>query len=347
MARPPLFTDQQIIAIGEKLRAKGPVTATLLWEACGRRGRLNRYQTIWNRHEVEQRHAAAEGPSAGVLITLPEKAQCLATALKADLSAGIDRVTSSIYLATEDAQRGRFQAELADMNAARDAYRREIEDAFAALEEVSEALAESQERVGQLEVTLAATLTQRDINEALRGAVAQQQAGTLARLRDVESELKAEALSSAALRVELVRAEMAREAADRALLDSTAALNEARQTIVETSPSPASIGEIDGSQAAAILLKDAENTGRRTEATQEVLPERAEKTVRQDVAPRPSPGSVTIETLSDGHVQHRRRGPGTKQHVALDDADASDRFATAVLSSDEQQASALMAGRQP
>ncbi len=108
MARPPLFTDQQIIAIGEKLRAKGPATATLLWEACGRRGRLNRYQTIWNRHEAEQRHAAAEGPSAGVVITLPEKAQCLATALKADLSAGIDRVTSSIYLATEDAQRGRF-----------------------------------------------------------------------------------------------------------------------------------------------------------------------------------------------------------------------------------------------
>ncbi len=351
MARPPLFTDDEIIATGEMLRATGPVTAARLWVACGRRGRLDRYATVWERHEAEQRHAAAEGPATGVIITLPEKAQCLATALKNDLSLGIDRVMSSIYLATEDAQKSRFQADLSQLNAARDAYRREVQDAFAALEEMSEALAESQERVGQLEVTLAAALTQRDINEALRAAVAQQQEGTLARLRDVESELKAEALSSAGLTVELVRAEMARDAADRALLESKAALDVARQTTAEASAIACSTQRAPtrhaGSGDSRWRRLRIPGSGRRLHK-RSGLSAAGESEPSGLLSHRHSPASATIETLWQAcmcSTVAEVPGPSSTLHTTM-----RVRRTGAVLpllSSDEQEAPVVMAGRRP
>jgi hypothetical protein len=242
--------------------------------------------------------------------------------------------------------KGRFQAELVETNMARDAYRHEIQHAFTALDEMSEALAESQERMGQIDDALAAALTARDVSEALRAANAHQHDITLTRLREVESELKIDALSSAALGVELERAKLTREAVDRALQESTANLTEARRTIEETTQFLAPLRDANDRQAEVILLRDAEISWLRTVATQQALPDHAGETERLDVATPASP-AAGIETIPEGRARRCRSGPRVDQHNGYIDADGPDHPGAAALSSDEQQASTVTAARRP
>jgi hypothetical protein len=297
--------------------------------------------------EAERRIAAAADPFPGVAVTIPEKAQSLATTLKSDLSSGIDRVMSSIHLAVEDALKARFQGELTEMNLARDAYQREIKDAFAALEGVSEALNESQDRVVHIESAFAAALTARDVNEALRAASAQQQEGTLARLREVENELKSEALSCAGLRVELVRAQLARETAEQGCREAVASLDDARLTICENAELLASLKEANCRQAEALERNDCEIDWLRMgpDAAQKATPKCASTTDGQLLTPETSPVPAVVEPTSSRVVHDLRRRRKIDQGIGLSGARPSDQSDVVSSPYAQQPPSSATAGR--
>ena len=147
MGRPALVSDAEIIAAGERLASAGPVLGTQLWRACGKHGRADRLLAVWSKYEANLRAEAGPDQEVGLGLPIPEKAQQLAASLKADVASGIDRVLSSIYSAVEESVQGRYRAEVAEMTQARDAYLREIRDAYAAMEELSDAVSEAEDRV--------------------------------------------------------------------------------------------------------------------------------------------------------------------------------------------------------
>ena len=89
VGRPPLVSDAEIIAVGERIKSAGPVKGTQLWRACGGRGRAERLLAVWDLHEAKLRAEAGDDQHVGRAgLAIPEKAQQLAASLKSDLSSG-------------------------------------------------------------------------------------------------------------------------------------------------------------------------------------------------------------------------------------------------------------------
>lgn len=138
---------------------------------------------VWTQHEAAFRAEAGCDQRVGVGLAIPEKAQQQAGSLKGELSSGIDRVLSSIDSAVEESVQGRYCAEAADMTRAREAHLREIRDIFAAMEEMSIAVSEAEDRVKAVERALIDALSARNVSEALRAAAVEEQARLVERLR--------------------------------------------------------------------------------------------------------------------------------------------------------------------
>ena len=258
MGRPVLVTDAEIIAAGERIKSAGPVNGTQLWMACGKRGRGDRLLAVWTQHEAKLRAEAGDDQQVGEGVALPEKAQQLAARLKGDLSSGIDRVVSSIYSAVEEAIQGRYRAEVAGMTQARDAYLREICDAFTAMEEMGEAVSEAEDREKAVEGALGVALSARKVSEALRAAAVEDQVKLVDHLRQVDQELKHELLAHGDAKAAAARAESASEALRRTLDETRIELQAARGELGQALLSSVSTHDTNIRQAEVIVLKDLE-----------------------------------------------------------------------------------------
>jgi hypothetical protein len=160
MAMPPEVSDEEIIQAGEKLKARGAVNATRLWEACGQRGKPVRLLSVWGQHEaLAEKEAAA---SSMELPLLPAAARHQADALKQELSQGIDRSLAAIYEGVPHAVTLRYEDEHAALDTARLENKLETQDALEALGNISEERAQLRSDVASLRVRLASVETARD-----------------------------------------------------------------------------------------------------------------------------------------------------------------------------------------
>ena len=214
MGRAPEVTDEEIIAAGRKLDAVGEVNATRLWKACNEHGRPDRLLEVWKEYKRGQSDQPLANAGAPAL-PIPEAAQRLAAGLKGELSTGIDRALASIYREVEDAVQGRFRQELADLTAVRESHRGEIEEALAAIGDMSVARDGREIRIKDLEGALASVLRERDVSEALRAAEAEQHDNLSARLHETEACLQHERQTFVDLKIAQVRGEVEREGLDR------------------------------------------------------------------------------------------------------------------------------------
>ena len=280
MGRPVLVTDAEIIAAGERIKSAGPVNGTQLWTACGKHGRAERLLAVWNQHEAKLRAETGDEQQVGVGLAIPEKAQRLAASLKSDLSSGIDRVLSSIFSTVEESVQGRYRAEVAEMTEARDAYLREIRDAYAAMEEMSDAVSEAEDRVKAVEGALSDALNARNVSEALRTAAVEEQARQAELLRQVEGELKRELFQSGEAKASAARADSEAQALSRTLDATRIELQAARDALDQALLTSASTRDTNVRQAEVIVLKDLEikrlrDTGVKAEKTLQMWMERA------------------------------------------------------------------------
>jgi len=279
MGRPREVTDEEIIAAGRRLDAAGGVNATRLWKACNEHGRPARLLEVWNGYKQGQSGEPLAYAGAPAL-PIPETAQRLAAELKGELSTGIDRALASIYAAVEDAVQGRFRQELADLTSVREAHQGEIEEALAALGDMSEAQGNRDIRIKDLEAALASVLRERDVSEALRGAQAEQHDRFLARLHNAETNLQQERQTSLDLKIAQTRAEVERESLDRQCGSIRAKLEIARTAAEQHTLDLVSLRESDGRNLEAIRQRDLEierlrEAVARTEAASLALMERA------------------------------------------------------------------------
>ena len=258
MGRPALVSDAEIIAAGERLVSAGPVLGTQLWRACGKHGRAERLLGIWNQHEAKLRAEAGADQQVGLGLPIPEKAQQLAANLKADVASGIDRVLSSIYSAVEESVQGRYRAEVAEMTQARDAYLREIRDAYAAMEEMSDAVSEAEDRVKAVEGALSDALNARNVSEALRVAAVEEQVRLVDQLLEVDRELKQELIAHGEVKAGAARAESESEALRRTVQGTMRELDAARAEIKQALLASATLHDTNSRQAEAVALKDVE-----------------------------------------------------------------------------------------
>ena len=258
MGRPVLVTDAEIIAAGERLKSAGPVNGTQLWRACGKHGRAERLLAVWNQHEASLRADGGDDQQVGVGLAIPEKAQQMAANLKGELSSGIDRVLSSIYSAVEESVQGRYRAEVTEMTQARDAYLCEIRDAYAAMEELSDAVSEAEDRVKAVEVALSDALNARNVSGALRVAAVEEQARLVERLRQVDRELKHELLAHGEAKAGAARAESEAEALRRTVQGIMLKLDAARAEIKQARLASATLHDTNSRQAEALAFKDVE-----------------------------------------------------------------------------------------
>ena len=350
MGRPVLVTDAEIIAAGERLKSAGPVNGTQLWRACGKHGRAERLLAVWNQHEASLHAEAGADQQVGVGLPIPEKAQQLAASLKADLASGIDRVLSSIYSAVEESVQGRYRAEVAEMTQARDAYLREIRDAYAAMEELSDAVSEAEDRVKAVEGALSDALNARNVSEALRVAAVEEQARLTERLREAEGELKRELLQTGERKAAIARAETAGEALKQALVATTADLQAARAEIEQALLTSASTRDTNVRQAEVIVLKDLEikrlrETGVKAENTLQAWMERALSAERLRSIPPAEPSSAA--GIGAKRVVRRPRTRGSLRSVIQDDAIVRDTSGTIALIVDDNHQRDLGSERLP
>ena len=302
MGRPVLVTDAEIIAAGERLKSAGPVNGTQLWRACGKHGRAERLLAVWNQHEASLRADGGDDQQVGVGLAIPEKAQQMAANLKGELSSGIDRVLSSIYSAVEESVQGRYRAEVTEMTQARDAYLCEIRDAYAAMEELSDAVSEAEDRVKAVEVALSDALNARNVSEALRVAAVEEQVRLVDQLRQVDRELKHELIAHGEVKAGAARAESESEALKRTVQGTKRKLDAARAEIKQARLASALLHDTNSRQAEAVALKDFE-IGRmrelvaKTEMDLQVWMERAivaeRATSKTSAKQRPSNGPPT------------------------------------------------------
>ncbi len=319
MARPTEVTDEEILEAAGKLSAAGPINATRLWDALGRRGRPERLLKVWRQHE-----ATLTGTTDHLPIDLPpvpEKAQMLADGLKGELSGGIDRAIKLIYAAVDERVRGRYRDELAETLSTRDACSREVGEALNALGDLSEALAERDETVESLSAALATTKGERDLAEALSGAESEHKGDLAIRLAKIEAAFEIERQSCVDLRVahakaeEIVaylRAEKAdwleererfRGAAERQIVDFALLQTENRQHLSMISAQQLTIGQLNGSMPSRVAPEHAktisvdEQSGHRRIRTMGATGSNASRPPRRPR--RPSASLIETEPVQD------------------------------------------------
>ena len=346
MGRPVLVTDAEIIAAGERLKSAGPVNGTQLWRACGKHGRAERLLAVWNQHEASLRADGGDDQQVGVGLAIPEKAQQMAANLKGELSSGIDRVLSSIYSAVEESVQGRYRAEVAEMTQARDAYLCEIRDAYAAMEELSDAVSEAEDRVKAVEVALSDALNARNVSEALRVAAVEEQVRLVDQLRQVDRELKHELIAHGEVKAGAARAESESEALKRTVQGTKRKLDAARAEIKQALFTSASLHDTNSRQAEAVALKDVEigrmrELAAKTEMDLQAWMERAFVAERAQSKPltkqRPSNGPPT------GKEARRRRANASSDQASSEKATGSvlNGAITLVADANVQQASTV------
>lgn len=260
MGRPTVVSDAEIIEAGERIKSTEPVNGTRLWRACGQRGKPDRLLAVWSQHDATQRAEAGDNRQRGGDLPIPEKAQQEAASLKNELSSGIDRVVSSIYLAIEESVQGRYRAEVVEMSRTREEYLREIRDAFAAIEEMTDAVSAAEERLKAVEGALSDALSARNVSEALRAVVVEDQGRVTEQLRQVERDLEHELIERGEVKAVVARAEIETETLRRALDDITADFNSAHAEIEQVRLASASLHDTNIRQAEAVVLKDVEIT---------------------------------------------------------------------------------------
>lgn len=317
MGRPREVTDEEIIAAGRRLDAAGGVNATRLWKACNEHGRPARLLEVWNGYKQGQSGEPLAYAGAPAL-PIPETAQRLAAELKGELSTGIDRALASIYAAVEDAVQGRFRQELADLTSVREAHQGEIEEALAALGDMSEAQGNRDIRIKDLEAALASVLRERDVSEALRGAQAEQHDRFLARLHNAETNLQQERQTSLDLKIAQTRAEVERESLDRQCGSIRAKLEIARTAAEQHTLDLVSLRESDGRNLEAIRQRDLEierlrEAVARTEAASLALMERA-VTAEQACRTLPATAAPTA-AVTASTAPHRRDRMARRAHT--------------------------------
>jgi hypothetical protein len=345
IGRPPLVSDAEIIAAGERIKSAGPVNGTQLWRACGGRGRAERLLAVWDQHEAKLRAEAGDDQQiGGAGLAIPEKAQQMAAILKGDLSSGIDRVLSSIFSAVEVSVQSRYQAEVSEMTRARDAYLSEIHDAYAAMEEKSEAASEAEDRVKAVEGALTDALNARNVSDALRTAAIEEQARLVERLRQVDRELKHELLARGEAKAAAARVESEAEELRRTVQGTKQELDTARAEIKQALFTSAALHDTNSRQAEAVALKDVEinrmrELASKTEIDLQAWMERAFVAERAQSKPltkqRSSNGSPT------GKEVRRRRANARSDQASSEKATGSVLNGAVALVADasEQQAS--------
>ena len=256
MGRPPEVSDDEIIAAGLRLQADVPVNATRIWAACGRHGKPVRLFEVWNTWLLAQAADAAAGAVAPP-IPIPEMAQRLADGLKTQLLTGIDRALGAIYQGIDEAVKGRYQAELSSLVAVREEHAREMQDALAALGEMSDAQDERDGRIHDMEGALTSTLRQRDVSEAMRGAVVEQQSAMANRLQAVEGLLERERSISFDLKIANARAEGEMRALTRQLSDMQAAFDAYRESRENGGAGRSTPGDVSAHGAEVTTAADA------------------------------------------------------------------------------------------
>ena len=350
IGRPPLVSDAEIIAAGERLVSAGPVLGTQLWRACGKHGRAERLLGIWNQHEAKLRAEADADQQVGLGLPIPEKAQQLAANLKADVASGIDRVLSSIYSAVEESVQGRYRAEVAEMTQARDAYLREIRDAYAAMEEMSDAVSEAEDRVKGVEGALSDALNARNVSEALRVAAVEEQARQAELLRQAESELKHELLAHGEAKAAAARVESEAEALRRALDKTEVELDAARAESKQALLASATMHDTNSRQAEALAFKDVEigrmrELAAKTERDLQAWMERAFVAERTQTKPLPKQRPSNGPPM--GKEVRRRRASARPDPASSEKATGSvlSGAIAVVADASEQQASMLERSR--
>ena len=345
MARPPTITDDQIIEAGEKISATQAVNATRLWRECGRQGRPDRLLAIWAQHEAGKQAEADVDHLRLTGVPIPEKAQQQATALKLDLSSGIDRVLLSMYSALEESLSGRYQAELAEMNRTREACLFELHDAHGVIEELSDANRAAQDRVSAIEAACNDALIARNVGEALRAAAVEENARLAARLRQAEKDLKHELFEHGEAKAATARAEVANEAARRSLEEITKRLQDAQAELAQAQQASASLRDDNVRQGEAIASKDLEigrfrETAASAETAVKAWMERALIAERPPASP-PAPPSPSSEKPVQTRVRRRRlrTGPDRRQASELGSPDSNGLAAPPPLIGEVEQSS--------
>jgi hypothetical protein len=260
MGRPTEVSDEEIIAVGLKLQAQGPINPTRLWVACGSRGRSTRLFEVWERY-LRQTVASAAGQDTGptsAAMPVPEAAHRLAAGLKGDLSTGIDRALEAIYVSIDDVVKGRYQAEFASLTSIREAHALEMLDAQAALEDMSDARERDLSRIAELKEALVTAHRDRDVGGALRGAAVEQHTAVLVRLQEAERRVDLERSVTTDLKVAAARAGLEMVALNRQRDEDEARLDAGKATLETRMVELLAAREEAGRQSEIIRQRDAE-----------------------------------------------------------------------------------------
>ena len=230
MGRPVEVFDEQIVLAGEAILAEGrAVTPTRLWVRLGKRGRPDRMFPIWLSHSTPgpARPASLAGPAL-----LPEAAARLATELKSQLNAGVDRSVAAFHEEVQTTSLNRYQAELAAMAEARERYDSEMSEVLKALGDLSEEHELIMARVHPLERTLFSVQADLDAERVLRAQTKEANAALLARVDALQAEIHATEAITRNAYAERARAETRAEFAEKCASELRAEHQAARTDIL-------------------------------------------------------------------------------------------------------------------
>jgi chemotaxis protein histidine kinase CheA len=136
MGRPVEIDDDEIVAAGIKLRLRGTVNGTRLWQECGQKGRPARLLDVWLKHHATERSPGGSPASDG--LPIPDHVRSQASTIKNGVAQGIDRALAAIYHGVEDAVKNRYQQEIEALDAARREMLCETQEALEALGEIGD-----------------------------------------------------------------------------------------------------------------------------------------------------------------------------------------------------------------